>query len=135
MRGSAAERGFALLEALVALLLLGTVIAASLGAFAGGLRAEAGLDRHLTAVALAEHRLTELSLLPRDSLAAYGTIRAATFAAPFDDFRWSALVRPAPDHADLYRAAVRITWNDGAFSLETMFYRPDPLPAALRSGP
>ncbi|HEX7119606.1 MAG TPA: prepilin-type N-terminal cleavage/methylation domain-containing protein [Longimicrobiales bacterium] len=131
-----AERGFTLLEALVALAILGTAVIGAIGALRAGLYARSGLDAHITAVALAESRMAGLDALPRDSLLAYATGRNGVFAAPFADYAWAARVRPIHGGPDgLVALDVRVTWADGEYGLSTIVYRPDPLPRALRRGP
>ncbi|HEX6941022.1 MAG TPA: hypothetical protein VF158_16505 [Longimicrobiales bacterium] len=136
-----AEGGFTLLEALVALALLGTAVIGMIAAIRAGVRAQAGVDAQITAVALAEARVSELDALPRDSLQAFGAVRRGVFAPPFSAFAWEARVGPVAGAAaaGLLALEVRVTWaegaSEGAYTLSTLVYRPDPLPRALRRGP
>lgn len=125
MRGN---RGFTLVEAAVALLLLGVALVPLLHSVTAGVRAEGDLAARLNAVPLAESRMEELALLPLDSLRDYLTVRRGSFAAPFERYRWSALLRPSAASPALVQAAVRVEWEGGGYSLETFFHRPDMLP-------
>lgn len=127
MRG---ERGFTLVEATVALLLLGVALVPLLQSVTAGVRSEGDLAATLNAVPLAESRMEELSLLPLDSLDDYLTIRGGSFAPPHAGYRWSALLRPSPESPALVQAAVRVEWEGGGYSLETFFHRPGMLPEA-----
>ena len=123
-----ADDGFTLVEAVVALLLLGMGLVPLLGSVTAGVRSEGDLAATLNAVPLAESRMEELTLLPLDSLAGYLTPRSGSFAPPFQRYRWSALLRPAPESPALVQAAVRVEWEGGGYSLETFLHRPGMLP-------
>ena len=116
------ERGFTLVEALVALTILGLAVVLALEVAAQTLRAQATAEQHLEAALLAEARLNELTLLPADSLDGYGEPRVGTVSLS-RPYRWRALVLPVPDTDDLWRAAVRVEWGDGDLDVETMFFR------------
>jgi len=129
------ETGFSLLEALVALLLLGLVALTCLRVFGVALRGQARTREHLEAVALAERRMAELALLPPDSIAAYSEPRGDVFPPPFERYRWRALLRRVEDAPALVQAAVLVEWPRGEYSLETTFYRPERVPGQRREGP
>ena len=130
-RGRSVKRGqggFTLVETLVALTILGLALAPLLGSVSAGVRAQGRLRPTVDAVALADLRMTELSLLPVDSVAAYLQPREGWFAEPFAGYRWRALLRAEPQSPALVRAAVVVQWKDGSYSLETVFHRPEMLP-------
>lgn len=122
------EEGFTLLEALVALLILGAALVPLARSLTAGLTAEDRLRGHLQAVSLAEARLNQLSLLPVDSVAAYLQRREGAFAPPFQGYRWRALLRPMPESPALVQTAVQVGWAEGQYTLETIFHRPEMLP-------
>jgi prepilin-type N-terminal cleavage/methylation domain-containing protein len=125
-RSSAAGRqGFTLLEALVALMILATAVTAALGAFGGGLRTAGSVHAHANAVRLAEARLSELALLPSDSLVYYADDRLGRFAAPLNGFGWRARVTRVAGTEGLLRAVVTVTWIDGEYRLATEYFRRD----------
>jgi prepilin-type N-terminal cleavage/methylation domain-containing protein len=117
------ERGFTLIEALVALTILGLLVVGSLEAFGAGLRAQRVADRHLEAVTLASARLHELAALPLDSLLRQPELRERPFAPPFGTYRWSATIRRLPGSSSLWAARVVVSWPEGQESLETVLYR------------
>jgi prepilin-type N-terminal cleavage/methylation domain-containing protein len=125
-RSSAGARtGFTLLEALVALVILATAVSSALGAFGGGLRAAASVHANASGVRLAESRLSELALLPSDSLPYYAEGREGRFAAPLDGFGWRARVTRVSGAEGLLRAVVVVTWNGGDYRLATEYFRRD----------
>jgi prepilin-type N-terminal cleavage/methylation domain-containing protein len=125
-RSSAAARtGFTLLEALVALVILGTAVSGALGAFGGGLRVAASVHAHANGTRLAESRLNELALLPSDSLVYYADAREGRFAAPMDGFGWRARVTRVSGTEGLLRAVVVVSWNGGEYRLATEYFRRD----------
>lgn len=125
-RSSAGARdGFTLLEALVALVILATAVSSALGAFGGGLRTAAAVHAHAGAVRLAESRLSELALLPSDSLVYYADSREGRFPAPMEGFGWRARVTRVSDTEGLLRAVVTVTWSGGEYRLTTEYFRRD----------
>lgn len=118
------KRGFMLLEAAVALLVIGLVAGAALELYGAQMRAARRTPALLVAAALAQDRLAAVQLLepeqlrlPPDSLA------AGQFAAPFAGYRWQTSVSPTLE-SDLYEARVAVRWTDGAFELATRIHAP-----------
>jgi type II secretion system protein I len=122
------QRGFTLLEALVALVILGLALVPMMRSIGTGVREQGRLRAHLDAVSLAETRMSELALIPVDSIAAYREPRNGWFPEPFEGYRWSAVLRPDERSAALIRGAVMVRWKDGEYSLETVFHRTELLP-------
>ena len=118
------RRGVTLLEALVALVVVGLAATATLEAFGAGLRGEREGGRQLEAVALAEARLEALALVPRDSLRAWAEPRVEHHPRPLDRYRSRATLRALPDAPALVEARVTIEWRGGGYSLATRFHRP-----------
>ena len=124
------RQGFTLLEALVALVLVGTVVAGSLRVVGATLRGAAQVTSHAHAVALADARLSELTLLPAESLGHYARPREGTDAAPFQQYRWQARLVRDRASPGLVRATVRVSWREGEYALATDLFRRDLLPGA-----
>lgn len=118
-----ARSGFTVLEALIALVIIGFAVVATVEALGGGLRAQSQVSRNLEAVALAETRLNELSLVGRDSLAYYAGGRDGVFAPPFESYRWRAAMEPVSGSQTLVRADVTVSWRGGSYALQTLFHR------------
>ncbi|HVE79172.1 MAG TPA: prepilin-type N-terminal cleavage/methylation domain-containing protein [Gemmatimonadaceae bacterium] len=124
------RRGFTLLEALVALVIVGTAVAAALAAFSAAMRVGSQVGGHAQAVALADARLSELSILSADSVRYYARPREGSFPAPFDAYRWTARLQPRRESPALLRAQVVVSWRQGEYALATEFFRVDRLPGA-----
>jgi prepilin-type N-terminal cleavage/methylation domain-containing protein len=120
-----ARRGFTLLEALVALMILATAVTAALAAFGAGLRTAAGVHAHAIGVRLAEARVSELALLPTDSLTYYAEGREGRFGEPLGAFAWQARVTRVSETEGLLRTVVVVTWSGGDYRLSTEYFRRD----------
>jgi type II secretory pathway pseudopilin PulG len=120
--------GFTVLEALIALVIIGLAVVTTVEALGGGLRAEAQVSRHLEAVTLAEARMNALGVLPPDSLAVYAAGRDGVFAPPFDGYRWRAAIQPITGTRSLFRATVTVAWANRTYALETVFFRAGQVP-------
>lgn len=122
--------GFTVLEAAVALAIIGLTAVGVLGAFGADLRGAERARDVLTATSLAQLQLArigvtgarELSALP-DSLA------RGTFEPPLDRYRWTASSAPVPGEPDLYDLRVAVEWADGRAGLRSRRFRPVPLVA------
>jgi type II secretory pathway pseudopilin PulG len=115
--------GFTVLEALIALVIIGLAVVTTVEALGGGLRAEGEVSAHLEAVTLAEARMTELAALPRDSLAGYVAGRDGVFPPPFERYRWRAAIKPVAGTRSLLQASVTVAWPGRTYALETVLFR------------
>lgn len=122
------QRGFTLVEALVALVIVGLALVPLLRSIGTGVREQGRLRGHLDAVSLAESRMSELALVAPDSIPAWARPRQGWFPEPFGGYRWSAVLRRDERSPALVRGAVVVRWKDGEYSLETVFHRTDLLP-------
>lgn len=117
--------GFVLMEAVVALAIIGLVSIALLGTTAAQVRTAGKAQRLLTARALAEERLATLrSLHWQELLDVPDSLVAGTFPAPFEAYTWVAEVTPAEDEYELYTVAVVVNAGDEAFRLVTLLHEP-----------
>jgi hypothetical protein len=123
-----ARAGFTVLEAMVALLILGVALTPLLSSVSAAAREEGRTRATHEAVALAEERMAGLALVPADSILAYRTPRTGWFPPPFGGYRWRALLRFDAATPALVRGAVLVEWRGGSYSLETVFHRPELLP-------
>ena len=127
VRRAIGRRGFTLLEAVAALVVIGVSSAAALGAAASEMRAATRVRHALTAEALAQQRLAVLRLLSREQLLFLpDSLARGGFPTPLNEYRWratSALARGAQDVFDL---RVAVEWDGGAQVLATRHYSPRP---------
>ncbi|HVE32576.1 MAG TPA: type II secretion system protein [Gemmatimonadaceae bacterium] len=124
------RRGFAILEAIVAMTIIGLVSVGALGAFGADLRAAERADRMLPAAALAEERLTSLEgarLGPLSQLP--DSLSRGRFEAPFDEYSWTATTTKPRPMEDLVEFRVEIAWGSGSFTLSERRYDPNGLAA------
>ena len=113
-----------LLEAAVALVVIGAVAGAALELYGAQMRAARRTPALLVATALAQDRLAAVQLLEPEQLRHLpDSIAAGKFAAPFAAYRWQASVARTPE-SDLYEARVAVSWTDGAFALVTRIHAP-----------
>ena len=119
------NRGFSLLEAVVALAIVGVASVGALAAFGAELRTADRGRRALEANALAEERLAHLRLLPRAELDPLrDSLRKGQFPKPFDQYRWEVSARSVPTRTDLFDLAVTVKWDDRSYTEATRAYRP-----------
>jgi prepilin-type N-terminal cleavage/methylation domain-containing protein len=121
------RRGFTLIEAAIAVVIVGLASVAVLGAFGTELRTADRARRALDSRALAEQRLTSLQLTPvllldrlPDSLA------RGRFDRPFDAYSWKAAAKLSRDVEFVYDLSVQVAWDGGNFALDSRVYRPPP---------
>jgi type II secretory pathway pseudopilin PulG len=113
------RQGFVLLEAVVALLIIGLATAGALELFSAHLRAAAREPALVTAAALAQDRMAVVRLLPAEGMRRLAdSVARGQFAPPFADYRWRATtVRQRGEN--LYDVRVDIYWRDGSYALAT----------------
>jgi len=117
--------GFSLLEAVVALAVLGAVSVAALAALGAQLRTSERAATALTAEALTDDRLARARLLDRDELAHLpDSLAAGRFDVPWDRFSWRIGSREVLDHTDVFEVTVAVRWEGGTYDLATRLYRP-----------
>jgi type II secretory pathway pseudopilin PulG len=123
--GTAPRRGFVLLEAVVALAILGVASIVLLQVRAQQIRVATQARELLTAQALAEDRLAALRLLnhglledPPDSLL------KGVFPPPFQGYSWTAEVELIKDEYDLFGVEVVVEGPAERFPLRTLVHRP-----------
>ena len=114
------RHGFVLLEAVVALLVIGLVSAAALDLVSAHFRAAARQPALLTAAALAQDRMTALQFLPAEELGRLpDSLARGDFPAPFVGYRWSAVTSRARD-GSLYDLRVDVEWGAGRYTLASV---------------
>jgi prepilin-type N-terminal cleavage/methylation domain-containing protein len=128
-----ARRGFTLLEAAVAMTIVGLVGAGALGAVAADLRAGARAQRLLPAAAFAQERMAILDLADPHALRMLpDSLAHGTLPKPFEDYSWRATVKEVRGEPTLVELAVQVEWPEGSYALSERRYRPA-TPAALAS--
>lgn len=119
------RRGFTLLEATVALALVGIVAIGALETVAAESRTAAAAKRAAPAEALAAERMARLKVADADLLRrlpdslSHGDALLGTSA-----YSWTAHVEPVPQEAGLITLLVEVRWDGGHTSLAERVYRP-----------
>lgn len=117
-----------LLEAVVALTILGTVIVAVLATVGAQVRAADRARTLLVARSLAEERLTAIQLLDRyDLVALPDSLAAGRFDMPFEAYSWMITVEPVADAYELFAVEVVVEAAGAAFPLRTLLHHPAPM--------
>lgn len=117
--------GFTLLEATVALAIVGTVAIGALEAFAAEARSARRARDAAPAVAVANERLARLVLTDGAALQALpdSLARGVQQAGPLE-YRWTASARRISGEADLFQLSVDVQWDSGTFTLTSRAFRP-----------
>ncbi|HET8655009.1 MAG TPA: prepilin-type N-terminal cleavage/methylation domain-containing protein [Longimicrobiaceae bacterium] len=124
MSRSPDDGGFTLIEAVVALVVVGLVLGGALGAAAADLRATRKAASVAEASALAEDLLFRSQFLRWDSLTQFGEASTGRFAAPMDRYEWNMIIDPSPAEPDLVEATVTVRWSGGEVTASSQFVPP-----------
>ena len=101
------QRGFTLLEVIIALAILGVSFALAMELLANGVRSAKASEDYTQAVLLARQKIAEMAI----TTSLRGSAEQGDFGG---GFRWSSEVLPLPQEenlpARLYQVRVRVTW-------------------------
>jgi len=124
-----------LLEAVVALAIIGLVAVALLSTTSSQLRTASKAGVLLTARSLAEDRIAAIRFLNHDDLSDLpDSLAAGRFPPPFEDFEWTATVEPMKDEYDLFGTEVVVSGHGETFPLRTLVHAPRPVIGAQAGG-
>jgi type II secretory pathway pseudopilin PulG len=119
--------GFVLLEAVIALAIIGMMSIALLAATGAQVRTADKAGLLLTARALADERMAMLRTLNYDEMSAVpDSLQQGRFPEPFDEYSWRAEIAPVDDEYDLFTAAVVVNVFEEEFALRTLLHVPRP---------
>lgn len=120
--------GFSLLEALVAVTILGLAAVASLSALGAHLRAADRARLALAHEALALDRLARVRLVSAEDLTRLpDSLTRGRFPSPWAEYGWEAVSRRDRERPDLVVVSVEVISAESRFSLATRLYRPRPV--------
>lgn len=121
-----------LLEAVVALAIVGLAGVAALATAGSELRAAGRARRAIEAAALADQSLSTVALLGVEDLDALpDSLARGSFPAPLDEYQWRMRSRAVPAQRDMYDVSVEILWPEGgSYTAATRLYRTRPVLAA-----
>ena len=122
------RRGITLLEAVVAVAIVGMTSVAALESVGGEMRTAERARRAIEVEALATSRLEFMDLLTdRELLSLPDSVEKGKFAAPLDEYAWATSSSPVSEQPGVYDVRVTVTWPGGSYTLRTYLYRTPPL--------
>lgn len=113
-----------MLEAIVALAIIGIVCVGVLGAYAGALRADVVAADRLPLASLAVERMAVLDLTSGSLGNLPDSTAHGTFAPPYASITWDTEARRVGQTDGLYDVTVRVRDGSDVFTLQTRRYRP-----------
>jgi type II secretory pathway pseudopilin PulG len=117
-----------LLEAVVAIAIVGITSVSALEAVGGDMRTAERARRAIVVEALAGSRLEFMDLLTdRELQALPDSVESGKFPAPLDEYSWKTTSAPVSDQAGVYAVRVAIDWANGSYVVRTYQYRQPPL--------
>lgn len=119
MSSSADRRGFTLLEVMVALTLVGGLVAAGLGVAAADARASRRAVALHEASALAEELLARASLASGAQLAGWARGVEGSFPPPMEHYGWRLSTTRAGGEGELVEVAATVWWGEGSLPVST----------------
>ena len=125
--GAKPRPGISLLEAVVAIAIVGMTAVSALEAAGGDMRAAERSRRAIEAEALATSRLDFMDLLTdRELQALPDSVEKGKFDAPLDEYSWKTTSTPLSDQAGVYTIRVTVEWPSGSYTLRSYAYRTPP---------
>lgn len=122
------RRGVSLLEAVVAVAIVGMTSIGALEAAGSDMRTAERARRAIEAEALASSRLDFMDLLSdRELQALADSVTSGKFPPPLDEYSWKTSSAPLSDQAGVYDVHVTIAWPTGTYVARTYAYRRPPL--------
>jgi type II secretory pathway pseudopilin PulG len=126
-KGLASRRGISLLEAVVAIAIVGITSVSALEAVGGDMRTAERARRAIVVEALAGSRLEFMDLLnDRELQALPDSVESGKFPAALDEYSWKTTSAPVSDQAGVYAVRVTIDWPTGSYVVRTYQYRQPP---------
>ncbi|MGH7629400.1 MAG: type II secretion system protein [Gemmatimonadales bacterium] len=118
------DDGFSLLEAVVALAIVGLAAVASTEAVAAHLRAAERAVTALEQEALVQDRLARTRLLAAEELAHLpDSMASGKFTSPWDEIAWRAATEADRSHPDLFHVTIEIGSGESRRRIATSLYR------------
>lgn len=112
-----------MLEAVVALAIIGIVCVGVLGAYAAALRADVTAADRLPLASLAVERMAAVDVAPGSLASLPDSTTHGTFAPPYASITWDTEARRVEQTAGLYDVIVRVRDGNDVFTLQTRRYR------------
>jgi type II secretory pathway pseudopilin PulG len=122
------RKGVSLLEAVVAVTIVGMTAISALEAVGSDMRTAERSRRAIEVEALATSRLQFMNLLTDQELQSLAdSVSKGTFPAPLNEYSWKTTSAPLSEQAGVYVVHVTIDWPSGSYVVRTYAYRRPPL--------
>ena len=113
------EAGFTLIEAMVAVTVLGLVLVTALAAVAADLQASRRSSLQMEAAQLAEEVISQIDTYSWEEFQRLLTGYGERFPSPMDTYRWEARAIPSIDEPGLVAIHLRVEGAQESFMVET----------------
>ena len=118
------RRGISLLEAVVAIAIVGITSVSALEAVGGDMRTAERARRAIVVEQLAGSRMEFMDLMTDQELQALpDSVEAGKFPAPLDEYSWKTSSAVVSDQDGIYDVRVQIDWPTGSYLVKTYQYR------------
>ncbi|CAN5426133.1 hypothetical protein BH09GEM1_BH09GEM1_40480 [soil metagenome] len=117
-----------MLEAVVALAIIGLVCVGVLGAYGATVRADVVAAERLPLSVLAVERIAAVDLAPGSLERLPDSLARGTFNAPYETATWETEARRVEQSAGLYDVTVRVHDGNDVYTLRTRRYRGEVAP-------
>jgi len=118
------RRGISLMEAVVAITIVGLTSVSALEAVGGDMRTAERARRAIEVEALASSRLEFMDLMTdRELQALPDSVESGKFLPPLDEYSWKTTSTPVSDLPGVYDVRVIIDWAMGSYVVKTYQYR------------
>lgn len=122
------RHGFTLIEAVIALTIIGVAAAGALASFGAQLRGARAARESAELVALAQDVRARVALTNESPASLPDSLRRGRFEEPFATHRWEVRIEPAPGPLPLDRLTIRVLGPGGSFAVQSLASRA-PAPA------
>lgn len=121
--------GFTVLEAAIAVTIIGLAAAGVLSAFAAETRSVMQVRSRLESLALAQDVLERVRLAdPQERAPLADSLARGRFAPPFAEYSWTARIEPVTNEAGLHSLTVRVIGAEGDFEIRSLLFEaPQPV--------
>jgi type II secretory pathway pseudopilin PulG len=127
-RGSRQKKGVSLLEAVVAIAIVGLTSVSALEAVGSDMRTTERARRAIEAEALAGSRLDFMDLMSdRELQAIPDSVEKGKFLAPLNEYSWKTTSTAVGEQGGVYDIRVTIDWPTGSYTVKSYQYRTPPL--------
>jgi type II secretory pathway pseudopilin PulG len=128
IRARKTRKGISLLEAVVAVAIVGMTSVAALESVGSGMRTAEKSKREIEAEALASSRLEFMDLMTdRELQALPDSVESGKFLAPLDEYTWKTTSTASEEQVGIYDVRITVSWATGSYTLKTYLYRQPPL--------